>query len=51
MIANDNSNGQIILSGDKKIYSRYKYNLTNNKKDQFLPVSAPFHCSLMKPAW
>ena len=50
-IANDNSNGQIILSGDKKSIQDINTILTNNKKRSiFLPVSAPFHCSLMKPA-
>mgnify|MGYP001495973041 CR=1 FL=1 len=50
-IANDNSNGQIILSGDKKSIQDINAILTNNKKRSiFLPVSAPFHCSLMKPA-
>ena len=50
-IANDNSNGQIILSGDKKSIQDINTILANNKKRSiFLPVSAPFHCSLMKPA-
>ena len=47
-IANDNSEGQIILSGkiedlDKLIIVLKENNIKNIK----LPVSAPFHCSLM----
>tara|TARA_Y100000768_G_C23856423_1_gene623570 strand:- start:59 stop:982 length:924 start_codon:yes stop_codon:yes gene_type:complete len=50
-IANDNSVGQIILSGDKKSLVNFSSNLKQEKKRSiFLPVSAPFHCSLMKPA-
>ena len=50
-VANDNSNGQIVLSGktnDLKILSEF---LKDNKiKNIKLPVSAPFHCSLMSKA-
>ncbi|MDC1096501.1 ACP S-malonyltransferase [Pelagibacteraceae bacterium] len=50
-IANDNANGQLIVSGNinsiKLLQSLIK---KNNKKSILLPVSAPFHCSLMKPA-
>ena len=50
-IANDNSNGQIVLSGknrDLEIISTY---LKDNKiKNIKLPVSAPFHSSLMAKA-
>ena len=47
-IANDNSEGQIVLSGkiedlDKLIIVLKENNIKNIK----LPVSAPFHCSLM----
>ena len=50
-IANDNSNGQVILSGDKLAIEEISKILKENKKKSiFLPVSAPFHCSLMKPA-
>jgi len=50
-IANDNSPGQIILSGDKKTLVAFSNNLKVEKKRSiFLPVSAPFHCTLMKPA-
>lgn len=50
-IANDNADGQIILSG--KISSIKKMQLIlkeNKKKSILLPVSAPFHSSLMKSA-
>ena len=50
-IANDNSNGQIILSGNKKNIDLIQKNLKEKKiKSILLKVSAPFHCSLMKPA-
>ena len=50
-IANDNSEGQTILSGDKEAIDEIKKILkANKKKSIFLPVSAPFHCSLMQPA-
>ncbi len=50
-IANDNSGSQIILSGDKRAINEINKILKDNKKKSiFLPVSAPFHCSLMKPA-
>ena len=50
-LANDNSNGQIVISGkmndlDNFINELKKLNIRNIK----LPVSAPFHCRLMKPA-
>ena len=50
-IANDNANGQIIVSGDKKSIENLK-NLLKEKKIKTIPlkVSAPFHCSLMKSA-
>ena len=50
-IANDNADGQIILSGKKESIDSFKYYL-NGKKIKTIPlkVSAPFHCSLMKPA-
>ena len=50
-IANDNADGQIILSGDKKSVDLIKTTL-NEKKIKTIPlkVSAPFHCSLMRPA-
>ena len=50
-IANDNSYSQVILSGDKSAIEEISKILKNNKKKSIsLPVSAPFHCSLMKPA-
>ena len=50
-IANDNSPGQIILSGNKQTLINLNNDLKAEKKRSiFLPVSAPFHCSLMKPA-
>ena len=50
-VANDNSYSQIILSGDKSAIDEISKNLKNNKKKSIpLPVSAPFHCSLMRPA-
>jgi len=50
-VANDNSNAQIILSGNKNILDEVHQALKKNKKKSiFLPVSAPFHSSLMKPA-
>ena len=50
-IANDNSEGQIVLSGKTddldKLILILKENAIKNIK---LPVSAPFHCSLMNKA-
>ena len=50
-LANDNANGQIIISGDKDSVQLFQ-NLLKEKKIKSIPlkVSAPFHCSLMKPA-
>tara|TARA_X000000950_G_scaffold49803_1_gene58461 strand:- start:29 stop:970 length:942 start_codon:yes stop_codon:yes gene_type:complete len=50
-IANDNADGQVIVSGDKESIVSFK-NLLKGKKIKSIPlrVSAPFHCSLMKPA-
>ena len=50
-IANDNANGQIIISGDKESVNYFQSTLKKNKiKSIPLNVSAPFHCSLMKSA-
>ncbi len=50
-IANDNANGQIIVSGNSESVESLKLVLTEKKiKSIPLKVSAPFHCSLMKPA-
>jgi len=50
-IANDNSDGQIVLSGKNndllKLVEIFKSNMIKNIK---LPVSAPFHCKLMNKA-
>ena len=50
-IANDNAEGQTIISGDVASVEKLKDILKKNNK-KFLPlnVSAPFHCSLMSPA-
>lgn len=50
-IANDNAKGQIIVSGEKNIVENLEDELKKRKiKTIPLKVSAPFHCSLMKPA-
>ena len=50
-IANDNAPGQVIVSGDTNTIKELKYELKENKKKSIiLPVSAPFHCSLMNSA-
>ena len=50
-IANDNADGQVIVSGNKdSIESFQKLLKKKQKKSILLKVSAPFHCSLMKPA-
>ena len=50
-IANDNSNAQVVVSGKKIVIEALNENLKKKKKKGiFLPVSAPFHCSLMKKA-
>ena len=50
-IANDNSDGQIVLSGRTKDLQILSEFLKDNKiKNIKLPVSAPFHCSLMSKA-
>ncbi len=50
-IANDNASGQVIVSGIMKSIDNLKEILKKNKKKSIpLPVSAPFHCSLMKSA-
>ena len=50
-IANDNANGQVIVSGNKEKVESFQ-NILKEKKIKSIPlkVSAPFHCSLMKPA-
>ena len=50
-IANDNAEGQVIISGDKESIQSLQLFLKEKKiKSIPLKVSAPFHCSLMKPA-
>jgi [acyl-carrier-protein] S-malonyltransferase len=50
-IANDNAEGQVIISGDKVSVEKFQIILKEKKiKSIPLKVSAPFHCSLMKPA-
>ena len=50
-IANDNSNSQVVVSGKKTSIEILSSNLKKKrKKGILLPVSAPFHCSLMKKA-
>ena len=50
-IANDNSEGQIVLSGKTDDLDKLSLILKENTiKNIKLPVSAPFHCSLMSKA-
>ena len=50
-IANDNSNSQVVVSGKKEVIEDFNKKLKiKKKKGIILPVSAPFHCSLMKKA-
>ena len=50
-MANDNSNGQVVVSGKIKDIDQFIIDLKKlNIKNIKLPVSAPFHCPLMKPA-
>ncbi len=50
-IANDNAEGQVILSGKKNTLDSLRFFFKEKKiKSIPLKVSAPFHCSLMKPA-
>ena len=50
-IANDNSEGQIVLSGrNTDIEKLVKVLKSKNIKNIKLPVSAPFHCQLMNNA-
>ena len=47
-IANDNSNSQVVVSGKKLAIKILNGNIKKKKKKGILlPVSAPFHCSLM----
>jgi len=50
-VANDNSLGQIVLSGKVEDLEKMMVNLKDaNIKNIKLPVSAPFHCKLMNKA-
>jgi [acyl-carrier-protein] S-malonyltransferase len=50
-IANDNSEGQLVLSGKIQDLDKLSALLKEKKiKNIRLPVSAPFHCSLMRKA-
>tara|TARA_Y100000741_G_scaffold278059_1_gene217858 strand:- start:981 stop:1901 length:921 start_codon:yes stop_codon:yes gene_type:complete len=50
-LANDNSNGQVVISGKRINLEKFEVELKkSNIKNVRLPVSAPFHCILMKPA-
>ena len=50
--ANDNGGGQVVVSGNKEAVDRAVEIARGKgaKRAMLLPVSAPFHCSLMKPA-
>lgn len=50
--ANDNSDGQVVVSGHKEAVERAVALATEKgaRKAVILPVSAPFHCALMAPA-
>ncbi len=51
-IANDNAPGQVVISGSKALVEAACANAKAHKikMAKLLPVSAPFHCSLMAPA-
>lgn len=51
-VANDNCPGQVVISGHMEAVDRALARAaeTGLKRALKLPVSAPFHCSLMKPA-
>jgi [acyl-carrier-protein] S-malonyltransferase len=50
--ANDNSDGQVVVSGTKAAVERCVEiaKAKGAKRAVMLPVSAPFHCALMQPA-
>jgi [acyl-carrier-protein] S-malonyltransferase len=50
--ANDNGGGQVVLSGNKAAVERATEiaKAKGAKRAMMLPVSAPFHCALMRPA-
>ena len=51
-VANDNGGGQVVVSGHKGAVERAIETAKPRgaKRGMLLPVSAPFHCPLMKPA-
>ena len=50
-LANDNSVGQVVISGKIEELNKFTEELKKLKiKNIKLPVSAPFHCVLMNPA-
>ncbi len=51
-VANDNDPGQVVLSGHRGAIERAVALVKDHgiKRGVLLPVSAPFHCSLMAPA-
>jgi len=51
-VANDNGGGQVVVSGHKDAVERAieAAKAKGCKRGMLLPVSAPFHCSLMQPA-
>jgi [acyl-carrier-protein] S-malonyltransferase len=51
-VANDNAPGQVVISGAVKAVERAAEiaKARGAKRALLLPVSAPFHCSLMRPA-
>lgn len=51
-VANDNGGGQVVVSGHKAAVERTieTAKARGAKRGMLLPVSAPFHCSLMQPA-
>ncbi|USA40180.1 ACP S-malonyltransferase [Pelagerythrobacter marinus] len=51
-VANDNDPGQVVLSGHKGAIERAVAMVKDHgiKRGVLLPVSAPFHCDLMRPA-
>ena len=51
-VANDNAPGQVVVSGSKAAVERAMEiaKARGAKRALPLPVSAPFHCALMRPA-
>ena len=50
-VANDNADGQVLISGNKNSIESFQVILKEKKiKSIPLKVSAPFHCALMMPA-